>query len=183
MARALLSVMALYHHDNTLFDGMRIPTGLSRNPLLAELLAQLAELNLVITDPEILKEVIRQWSLTRIDVWQHLFDTTQYEYNPIWNKDGVYTETETRNLKNTAEAEALSQVTGYNAEDMRDAEKGKSKGEGTDTGTITRTREEHGNIGVTTTQQMIREEREIADFSLYQLIIDEFKERFCVMVY
>ena len=33
------------------------------------------------------------------------------------------------------------------------------------------------------TQQMIKEEREIADWSLYQLIIDDFKQRFCIMVY
>lgn len=183
MSRVLISLMALYHWDEHILDGLQIPSGLAREPLIAEMLAQLAELNLIITDPEILKEVIKQWSATKIDIWQHLFDTTQYEYNPIWNKDGTYTETETRDLHTTAEANALNKVTGYNSDSLKDAEKTESDGTGSDTGTITRVREEHGNIGVTTTQQMIKEEREIADFSLYQLIIDDFKERFCVMVY
>lgn len=40
----------------------------------------------------------------------------------------------------------------------------------------------HGNIGVTT-QQLIQEEREIARFNLYDIIIEDFKQRFCVLVY
>ena len=40
-----------------------------------------------------------------------------------------------------------------------------------------------GNIGVTTTQQMIREEREIAQFNTIDYITQSFKKRFCVMVY
>lgn len=40
-----------------------------------------------------------------------------------------------------------------------------------------------GNIGVTMTQQMIEKEREIAVFSIYDVIIESFKENFCVLVY
>ena len=40
-----------------------------------------------------------------------------------------------------------------------------------------------GNIGVTTTQQMIEQERDIAKFNIYQVILDEFKQRFCLLVY
>lgn len=41
----------------------------------------------------------------------------------------------------------------------------------------------YGNIGVTTTQQMIQEEREIDKFNLYDIIIEEFKLRFCILIY
>lgn len=41
----------------------------------------------------------------------------------------------------------------------------------------------HGNIGVTTTQEMIRQEREIAMFNLYKTIARLFAEEFCVLVY
>ena len=40
-----------------------------------------------------------------------------------------------------------------------------------------------GNIGVTTTQQMIREEREVAEFSIIEYITQSFKERFCLLIY
>ena len=45
------------------------------------------------------------------------------------------------------------------------------------------TRTEQGNIGVTTTQQMINEEREVDKFNLMDYIIDSFKKRFCLLVY
>lgn len=40
-----------------------------------------------------------------------------------------------------------------------------------------------GNIGVTTTQQMIREERDVVTFSTIKYITDSFKKRFCLLVY
>lgn len=181
--RVLMSILAMYGYDETLFDGLQVPDGLDKESLINELCMQLAELNTIISNPDVMKLAIAEWSKTKAAIWKHLFETTQYEYNPIWNKDGTYTETETRDLKSEANANALNKVTGYNSESMRDAERTESEGSGTDTGTITRVREEHGNIGVTTTQQMIKEEREIADWSLYQLIIDDFKQRFCIMVY
>ena len=40
-----------------------------------------------------------------------------------------------------------------------------------------------GNQGITSTQQLIKEEREVSQFSLYDIIISEFKTRFCLLVY
>ena len=41
----------------------------------------------------------------------------------------------------------------------------------------------HGNIGTVTTQAMIEAERNIAAFNVYQVMLDEFKQRFCLLVY
>ena len=51
------------------------------------------------------------------------------------------------------------------------------------TGTHTRTGREHGNIGVTTSQQMIQSERDLVVFNLYDVIAESFIENFCLMVY
>ena len=40
-----------------------------------------------------------------------------------------------------------------------------------------------GNIGVTTSQQMIMSEREVAEFCMTEYVINDFIQRFCVMVY
>ena len=50
-----------------------------------------------------------------------------------------------------------------------------------DNGTITR--EEQGNIGVTSTQELIQKQREIVQFNFYDHIAQSFKHNFCVMVY
>ena len=41
----------------------------------------------------------------------------------------------------------------------------------------------HGNIGVTTTQQMIMSQRDVVSFNIYDVIIQDFKKEFCLMIY
>lgn len=55
---------------------------------------------------------------------------------------------------------------------------------GTDTGTIERETTRTGNIGVTTTQQMLREELDIRpELNIYKYIIEDLKSRFCLLIY
>jgi hypothetical protein len=55
----------------------------------------------------------------------------------------------------------------------------------TDNGTIENTHSlrSFGNIGVTTTQKMIEEERNTVKFNTIDYIIDSFKKRFCILIY
>lgn len=41
----------------------------------------------------------------------------------------------------------------------------------------------HGNIGVTTTQQMIEQERKIIDYDIIDIIVSEYKNKFCILIY
>lgn len=45
------------------------------------------------------------------------------------------------------------------------------------------TKRRTGNIGVTASQDLIKKEREIADFSIIEYITQSFKERFCLLIY
>lgn len=45
------------------------------------------------------------------------------------------------------------------------------------------TKRRTGNIGVTASQDLIKKEREIAEFSIIEYITQSFKERFCLLVY
>lgn len=47
----------------------------------------------------------------------------------------------------------------------------------------TRTQRRTGNIGVVSTQSMIEQERNIAEFSIINYITQAFKARFCLMIY
>lgn len=180
---ALLSIMGLYEADETLFDDMAVPEALDKPTLINNIIIELAELNTIISDPAIMKIAIKHWSNSRIDVWEHLQETLEYDYNPIWNKDGVIKEKETRDLKGTLDGSSTIDRSAFDSNTYQPVEKQQVDNDSTDTGTVTRERTEQGNIGITTTQQMIKEEREIAEFNLYSLIIDEFKRRFCIMVY
>ena len=98
MIRATLSIMGLYNIRPDIFDNMQVPDGVNMEVLTPELLAELAELELLYSDPDVMKMLIGVWSARRLYAWEKLYATTKFDYNPIWNKDGTVTETETRDL-------------------------------------------------------------------------------------
>ena len=231
MSLVTMSVYGLYQYDDTLFEELALPEGIDSETVINNILLDSMELETFIPDPAALKTAIGYWSRAQLSVWQHLKETTEYEYNPIWNKDGEVTETETRNLagsKSNTQTRNLSGTSGdtetrnlagsgdtttkngvnaFNGSGYADRDQSitnasttdtgtvqhsgstsdtgtvQDSGQSTDTGTISRSRIEKGNIGVTTTQQMIKEEREIAEFNLVNYIVRSFIERFCLLVY
>lgn len=118
MIRPLISILTLYQIDDTLFENMELParpftdrgyedlflTGwdLDKDTLVENLLMELAELNVLYTDPVFMKYAITTWSKKNKAVWQALYETLFFKYNPIWNKDGTlkHSAEETRNLAN-----------------------------------------------------------------------------------
>lgn len=62
---------------------------------------------------------------------------------------------------------------------------GSGSGKMTDAENVTHTYTErtHGNIGVTTSQQMIQSERDLVRYDFYMEIVNSFKREFCLLVY
>lgn len=116
MLRAMITPLTLYNRDNTIFAGLQLPsrpftdrgyddlflTGwdMDSNVLINNLLLETAEMNVLYTDPAFMKFAIAEWSKKELPVWQSLYESMFFKYNPIWNKDGTlkHTATETRNL-------------------------------------------------------------------------------------
>lgn len=121
---AILSIMALYDDDPTVFDDFVIPTEADitddaekiedpfipdKETLIHYICMENAELSLVFPDPDVMKKMIKIWSTINNPVWCALYNTLLYKYNPIWNKDADVLETraftgtnnETRNLANS----------------------------------------------------------------------------------
>ena len=196
---ANLSIIGLYGWDNTLFDLLTLPDGLSKADLINNICSQLAELELLYPNPEVMKTLIGVWSNSCQYEWNKLYETMLLEYNPIDN----YDRTETRTLTsqgsgNSADGGAdtfagsgTGKVAGFNSQTTvtRDENANSSTNTygKTNTESFSKTDTESihskGNIGVTTTQQMIEQERNIAKFNLYDTITEEFKLRFCILVY
>lgn len=278
---ATMSLLGLYNYDKSLLDGLieslpnryGIPSGytdsyytdvvIDPQTVVENLLVECAEFEILHSDFNALKRIIKIWSAKEKLVWQKMYNTICYKYNPIWNKDGksVWTEqqsatgkktetekgskttntngttndeyTSTRNTTNkttgtgtntrTGQDETTGKVSAYDSTDFQNREKTNSmasennstestedftgNGKVTNSGTKTivntgdetnnvsretsdnntgETRHEQtetGNIGITLTQQMITAEREIAMFNIIDFIINDFKERFCLLIY
>ena len=170
--RAVISVMGLYRWNEEIFDDFSIPSALSKEVLTGLILAQCAEMEVCIPDPKVFREVVKFWSASRVKSWTLMYDALTSDYNPIWNKDGKITE----DIK--TDSEGTGSVAGFNSDTLNPA----NKNEGKETQHYERV--EQGNIGETTTQQMITEEIQLRQkFSIYKIIVDEFKYQFCLSVY
>ena len=167
----MLSVLGLIEEDPDLFEDMSIPEDLDSGALFWQLVMELGELEVIYPDPAFMKVAVGSWSAMMLPKWERIYAVMTAEYNPIWNKDGNFYEKE--KLSNTAG----TKVSAFNSSTFVDS------GQVKNDGTVERWRQEHGNIGVTTTQQMIKEEVDVADINIYHIIIDDFKQRFCIMVY
>ena len=300
-----LSPLGLYRWDDTIFDLMQIPSALDKPTLIDNLLSETAELEVLYSNPVVFKNLVGVWSAKQLDIWNRLYATTQYEYNPIENYNRYETGSEDGTGSTThSGTDTTADTTTYGGTDgrteaimqggsdtnTRQMAEGGTQGEtttaqmaqggqdvvtgadtkghwiagfdsapsGQDDGLVKQTRDQddattttaygktesdngsktttfgktesesdttaygktenvqetrtygqtiqkagnlthgeqiattnegshelhaHGNIGVTTTQKLIREQRDIELFNLYDIIIEDFKMRFCILIY
>ena len=237
MLRARLDLLGIYKYDNTVLDLLEVPEDENGNELIDKdtlkdnILMDTAEMEILYPDASFLKMAIGSWSKKQVPIWKELYESTQFDYNPIWNVDGKVVED--RDLKGTdyrtddhsterthddsmerTHDDTLERTHddtlttdngtyGYNSSTLApeskienahggtitdahtgtitDTDTGTINHDTTDTGSITTTRQ--GNIGVTSTQSLIKEQRDVVQFNIMDYIINDFKNRFCLLVY
>lgn len=209
--------------DEEIWNDFTVPNGIERDIVIDTILVECGELELLYSEPRLLARLIKNWAAAEQLIWQKLYESLHFDYNPIWNKDGTVVETEARNhiSKNfdsgsessrsegmtgrdvSASGENTEQVSAYNTSEFNNRNKNTAKNssqenivsdseigsekaedrEGYDADDRTYSRTEQGNIGLTSTQQLIREQREVVQFDIYDYIAQSFKKRFCICVY
>ena len=195
---AIMTVEGLYNYKDTLFNEFNVPDGMDKQIAIDTICMRSRELEVLYPNIEFFAMRIGMWSRKHQYNWKKLYDTTLLEYNPIENYDRMeeWNDTDTENGSNTVTNEIMSsgtitdQNTAFNA-GLADHAKEISDNDTTNngSGTIkrdakhTRSGRAHGNIGVTTSQEMIVSEREVAMFNIYDVIAESFVENFCLMVY
>ena len=209
--QSTMSLLGMYNYDNSILDLLALPEELDSNVVKDNLLMETAELELLYTNFGFMRQAIGSWSAKQLPIWNELYATTQYEYNPIWNKDGTIEETierditmtnnltdeQTRDLSITNDSTNTGYVYGFNSSTEAPADKAILDHDSTDIGTITDThtgtrrdagsvttkRTEQGNIGLTSTQELIRQQRETVTFNIIDVMIKVFIDRFCLRIY
>ena len=203
----------LYAEDAQLFSGLsgKIPVeedGVAFADFVALALVELGELQTIFPTAATLKSFLGTWGTIKQPNWIRMQTALDEAYNPIHNYDRTEEESETT----TSEASGSSSGSSSDAssEDRTDFGAGFNSAttgappipvgrsqtfprrQATDStesaanSEIGRERDLHvsGNIGVTTSQQMIESELQLRDkFNLYYLILDEFRREICVEVW
>lgn len=179
-----MSILGLYSYDPTIFDGMQLPDQLDKDVMVSNIIINLAELEVLYPDPDFMKDAITQWSASRIQSWNKMQTVLFADYDPYINikRDEHRVIKETRDL--SASGDAVGKVSAYNETNFTN--RNKTETSTSDTGTVTTEEDFHveGDSAITDAQDVLRKEMEARlRFNLYQIIQDEFKQRFLLMIY
>lgn len=197
--QATLSVLGLYNWDGSIFDGFNLPDTVDLETLKNLIFSETAELEMLYSDPSVFNSILRSWSKSRLTDWKRVENALNADYSPIenYNRTETHSDVYTRNLaesgESTSESTSADNVkkAAFNSDTLvnTDSTSGNTTGKdnhsteysGGDSRQITINA--HGNIGVTTNQRMIAEELEIRRKNLYDIILNEFIDKFCLGVY
>lgn len=176
---ATMSILGLYHSDPQILKPLTdvLPAAIDPEDLQVELLSETAELETLYTDPIIFKQILKAWTAGRKDVWNRIANALAAEYNITENYDRSESWTDTGN----GSSDSHNYMRGFpENEGMIEQSKGTSAG----SSSSTHTGRVHGNIGVRSAQELVTQEIDLAyKADLEEIIIKDFKSRFCLLVY
>lgn len=195
MATPFLSILTLSDYDDTIWDGLQVPSyeeykdglftshTLDKRLLIQNILLECSDLALIYPDWDYMKTFIEMWSASELPVWNKMYRTTLFEYNPLWNVDADITESSSGSNSGTSGGTDTQSVAGYNSSTMVDHTKDTTSGSTSGNWSETHSTRRTGNIGVTSSQELLERERSVSQFNIYKYIVDSFKKRFCILVY
>lgn len=186
-----------------LFKGLTLPTGLVKKTLTDNILLQGGEFEVLYSDPWALQNFISVWADREQATFQRWVDALAIEYAPLENYDRM------ENWTDTLDSDGTSRTTGTNDTSTSgtvttdvsayDSSSYQPKDKVTSSETIDNDTTEnntstldntgvhagriHGNIGVTTSQQMLEAELDLGYWNIYSRITDMFLKEFCIMIY
>lgn len=203
MATAKITLIGMYNWDNTLFDLMQLPAGIDKDVLCNNILIRSGDFESLYGDPDFIKSAVGIWSrkwYRTFDKWQKAL---QLSYDPIsnydrheeWTTDDTGSQSSRSTDTSTASTNSTStdKVSAYNSNALVN-DKENTVNAGSTGNSTTNLSGDHankevrkgrawGNIGVTTSQQMLQSELDVASWNLYEHITDIFLSEFIVPVF
>lgn len=196
MAAATMTLIGLYNEDNTIFDNLNVPVGLDKQTLVNNILLRSGEFEVLYPDPDFMKFSIGSFSAAWQDTFERWVNVLSIEYNPLENYDRKEDWDDTRNgntsgtTSGTTSNTLTNKVSAYDAGDALTT-RGQDANYGADSSSSSGESHEgaehhgriHGNIGVTTSQQMLQSELDLGYWNIYEKITDLFLTHFVIPVY
>lgn len=195
MSKAKITLIGLNNycvaHGYSLFDQVLIPVGIDRDMLIHSILLRAGEFEVLYPNPDFMQDVInslfKRWYRT-FSKWEQALNI---EYDPLSNYDRKEEWTDNSKADTTTDSTSNGgntlKVSSYDSDAMHDKEmslgNNKSNIVSKSSADNKRTGRAYGNIGVTTSQQMLDAELSIARFNLYNQIADIIVRDICIMVY
>lgn len=187
--------------------GMVQPPQLFREDIVNYILSNSGHFPTIHSNCDDFKRHFTIWWNANISRWYNLYETLFFDYDPISNYDRTEKWEETgkansaENGAHTSKGSSKDSATRTDSVSAFDSSTQTERAKQTETGSVensangnsqrtnnashsnTKTGRAYGNIGVTTTQEMLESERKLLDYSILSIINAEYKERFCILIY
>lgn len=166
--------------EHPLFEHLELPAGVDKETFIYACIQHGGEFELLYPNLDYMQNyAIGQWSR----MWSRTFtkwkEALDLKYNAIENYDRF--EEWTDDAGGNAQTSSNEMVSAFNSDAMRDDSSSDNqsafKNNAKHTGHL------HGNIGVTTSQQMLESELDIVKWNLYEHMADLFLKDFTVPIY
>ena len=208
MSHVTMTLIGLYNYNPTIFDLLTVPADIDKQTLVDNILQRSGQFEVMYPDDEYIKFSIGAWSRK----WQKTFtrwtDALKLEYNPLenydrqedWTDDTTTSSSDvgssSSNTSGKTDSTTTDKVSAYDGGDNLTT-RDQTITDGTDSsqssGNTTMTRSGtdngkhsgriHGNVGVTTSQQMLQSELDLGYWNVYEKITDLFLTEFVIPVY
>lgn len=207
MSSATMTMLGMSNYVPDLFDDLTFPAGIDKETAVDEILLKCGEFEVLYSNPAFLKTAITHWGKKHYRTFAEWVKALAIEFDPLYNYDRFeeYTDDKTGSSKANSISSTMTTSTGstgsqrdvsaYDSStyEPREKETGSSSGSGSGTGTASNEASEtekvthkahlYGNIGVTTSTQMLEDFLRVERFTIYEEIADLFVTEFCIMVY
>lgn len=201
-----LTLIGLYNYDNTALDNLSFPEGIDKDTAVSTILLRCGEFELIYPNLDFMRSMCDLFSKKHYWTFKKWIDAINVEYDPLNNFDRHEDYTDTHSGTDTtsgttsgstspAQTTETNEVSAFDSTGYQPKEQNRltvnvagsdsstSSGSMTHGEVIKHEGRLYGNIGVTTSQQMLQSELDIAKFNLYDQIADIFCEEFCLMIY
>lgn len=203
------SYMKQYNKD--LFELLTLPDSIDKETITDNILLKGSEFEVIYSNPDLLHDAIGVFSKKWQRTFTKWVEALNIDYNPLenydriedWTDTGSNTGTVTNGYNNhssvidNSNINTTNEVSAYNTSSFQNDNKNTSSSESNsatdNNGTNTEINDLHnnnvhagrlhGNIGVTTSQQMLQSELDIVKWNVIEHITDMFLQEFCIMVY
>lgn len=188
MAEAKITLIGMMEYFQTehsdLFANLALPTGVNKDTLIGAIVLRGAEFPMLWANPYFVQTMIGQWSRKMAPTFNRWVKALNIEYEPLYNYDRYEEYTDKENTAGSSSGTNTRKVTGYDSDTLRTNDQNTDESEAEGNRELEHKAHLYGNIGVTTSQQMLEAEVDIRrKFNIYEMIAEEFVNEFCVMVY
>lgn len=207
MSLAKLTILSFNKYfkdrDSDLFEKLALPEGIDKETLVNNILLEGADFEILYSNPYFMQDAIGLWSDKYYRTFDKWITALNIDYNPLENYDRIEdfkehsvdsrTDTTNENITGSSNGTLEASKSAFDSNTYSPNEKNitsdtnsstsKATNTSNDTFDNSRSGRTHGNIGVTTSQQMLESELEISKWNIYKHITDLFIDEFMLQIY